>query len=165
MLLLDYWRHSGVIVRLAVCFIFSIKSQSPWRLTKGNAEMRNMSKKTWKLRVWGHMTEMQKLDYLLTKAGITHEMEREAIDFAIQEMRNNRFVTLTDIENVLSNRFHCSASSADARLRRALYVTEFRCGEYPNPELERLRAEYRVDRWSVKRFIYAAARRMMNDFD
>lgn len=38
--------------------------------------MRNMSKKTWKLRVWGHMTEMQKLDYLLTKAGITHEMER-----------------------------------------------------------------------------------------
>lgn len=53
----------------------------------------------------------------------------------------------------------------DARLRRALYVTEFRCGEYPNPELERLRAEYRVDRWSVKRFIYAAARRVMNDFD
>lgn len=58
MLLLDYWRHSGVIVRLTVCFIFSIKSQSPWRLTKGNAEMRNMSKKTWKLRVWGHMTEI-----------------------------------------------------------------------------------------------------------
>lgn len=89
----------------------------------------------------------------------------EAIDFAIQEMRNNRFVTLTDIENVLSDRFHCSASSADARLRRALYVTEFRCGEYPNPELERLRAEYQVDRWSVKRFIYAAARKVMNDFD
>lgn len=86
----------------------------------------------------------------------------EAIDFAIQEMRADRFTTLTDIENVLSDRFHCSASSADARLRRALYVTEFRCGEYPNPELERLRAEYRVDRWSVKRFIYAAARRVMN---
>lgn len=88
----------------------------------------------------------------------------EAIDFAIQEMRNNHFVTLTDIENVLSDRFHCSASSADARLRRALDVTEFRCGEYPNPELERLRAEYQVDRWSVKRFIYAAARKVMNDF-
>ena len=42
----------------------------------------------------------------------------EAIDFAIHEMQNNRFVTLTDIENVLSDRFHCSASSADARLRR-----------------------------------------------
>lgn len=80
-------------------------------------------------------------------------------------MRNNRFVTLTDIENVLSDRFHCSASSADARLRRALDVTEFRCGEYPNPELERLRAEYQVDRWSVKRFIYAAARKVMNNFD
>ena len=51
----------------------------------------------------------------------------------------------------------------DETLRK--YVTEFWCGEYPNPELERLRAEYRVDRWSVKRFIYAAARRMMNDFD
>lgn len=87
----------------------------------------------------------------------------EAIDFAIKEMRNNRFVTLTDIENVLSDRFHCSASSADARLRRALDVAEFRSGVYPNPELERLRAEYRVNRWSVKRFIYAAARRVMSD--
>ena len=38
--------------------------------------MRNMSKKTWKIRVWNRMTEIQKLDYLLTKAGITHEMER-----------------------------------------------------------------------------------------
>ena len=27
--------------------------------------MRNMSRKTWKLRVWNHMTEMQKLDILL----------------------------------------------------------------------------------------------------
>ena len=52
-----------------------------------------------------------------------------------------------------------------AVLRRALYVTEFRCGEYPNPELERIRAEYRVDRGAVKRVIYAAARRGMNDFD
>lgn len=72
MLLLDYWLHSGVIVRLAVCFIFSIKLQRPWRLTKGNAEMRNMSKKTWKLRVWNHMTEMQKLDILLKHAKVPH---------------------------------------------------------------------------------------------
>lgn len=72
MLLLDYWLHSGVIVRLAVRFIFSIKSQRPWRLTKGNAEMRNMSKKTWKLRVWNHMTEMQKLDILLKHAKVPH---------------------------------------------------------------------------------------------
>lgn len=72
MLLLDYWLHSGVIVRLAVCFIFSIKLQRPWRPTKGNAEMRNMSKKTWKLRVWNHMTEMQKLDILLKHAKVPH---------------------------------------------------------------------------------------------
>lgn len=89
----------------------------------------------------------------------------EAIDFTIQEMRADRFITLTDIENVLSDRFHCSASSADARLRRALEAAEFRCGEYPNPELERLRAEYQVDRWSVKQFIYAVARRLMSDFE
>ena len=76
MLLLDYWLHSGAIVRLAVCFIFSIKSQRPWRLTKGNAEMRNMSKKTWKLRVWNHMTEMQKLDILLKHAKVPHTYGR-----------------------------------------------------------------------------------------
>jgi hypothetical protein len=76
MLLLDYWRHSGVIVGLAVCFIFSIKSQRPWRLTKGNAEMRNMSKKTWKLRVRSHMTEMQKLDILLKHAKVPHTYGR-----------------------------------------------------------------------------------------
>lgn len=76
MLLLDYWLHSGVIDRLAVCFIFSIKSQRPWRLTKGNAEMRNMSKKTWKLRVWSHMTEMQKLDILLKHAKVLHTYGR-----------------------------------------------------------------------------------------
>ena len=87
----------------------------------------------------------------------------EAIDFAIRELQANRFVTLADIENVLSDRFHCSPGSADARLRRAMEVTEFRCGEYPNPELEKLRFEYRVDRWSVKQFIYAAARRLMNN--
>lgn len=87
----------------------------------------------------------------------------EAIDFAIQEMQADRFVTLTDIENVLSDRFHCSASSADARLRRALDVAEFRSGVHPNPELERLRLEYRVDRWSVKQFIYAATRRLISD--
>lgn len=34
--------------------------------------MRNMSKKTWKLRVWNHMTEMQKLDILLKHAKVPH---------------------------------------------------------------------------------------------
>ena len=39
--------------------------------------MRNMSKKTWKLRVWNHMTEMQKLDYLLMIAnGMRPEQAR-----------------------------------------------------------------------------------------
>lgn len=34
--------------------------------------MRNMSKKTWKLRVWNHMTEMQKLDVLLLRLKVPH---------------------------------------------------------------------------------------------
>lgn len=38
--------------------------------------MRNMSKKTWKLRVWNHMTEMQKLDILLKHAKVLHTYER-----------------------------------------------------------------------------------------
>ena len=31
--------------------------------------MRNMSKKTWKLRVWNHMTEMQKLELSSYESG------------------------------------------------------------------------------------------------
>ena len=34
--------------------------------------MRNMSKKTWKLRVWNHITEIQKLDILLKHAKVPH---------------------------------------------------------------------------------------------
>ena len=37
--------------------------------------MRNMSKKTWKLRVRSRMTEMQKLDILLKRAKIPHTYE------------------------------------------------------------------------------------------
>jgi hypothetical protein len=44
-------------------------SFSKWRL---NVQMRNMSKKTWKLRVWNRMTEMQKLDILLKHAKVPH---------------------------------------------------------------------------------------------
>lgn len=38
--------------------------------------MRNMSKKTWKLRVWNYMTEMQKLDILLKHAKVPHTYGR-----------------------------------------------------------------------------------------
>ena len=38
--------------------------------------MRNMSKKTWKLRVWNHMTEMQKLDILLLRLKVSHTYDR-----------------------------------------------------------------------------------------
>ena len=38
--------------------------------------MRNMSKKTWKLQVRSHMTEMQKLDILLKRAKVPHTYGR-----------------------------------------------------------------------------------------
>ena len=38
--------------------------------------MRDMAKKTWKLRVWNHMTEMQKLDILLKHAKVLHTYGR-----------------------------------------------------------------------------------------
>ena len=38
--------------------------------------MRNMSKKTWKLRVRSYMTEMQKLDILLKHAKVPHTYGR-----------------------------------------------------------------------------------------
>lgn len=38
--------------------------------------MKSMSKKTWKLRVWNHMTEMQKLDILLKYAKVPHTYGR-----------------------------------------------------------------------------------------
>ena len=42
--------------------------------------MKNMSKKTWKLRVWNHMTEMQKLDILLKRAKVPHTYGRRWLE-------------------------------------------------------------------------------------
>lgn len=42
--------------------------------------MRNMSKKTWKLRVRSHMTEMQKLDILLKKQKVPYTYECRSPD-------------------------------------------------------------------------------------
>lgn len=91
------------------------------------------------------------------------ELMGAAVELTIEELRHHRFVSLTDIESMLADRFHCSPGAADRRLRRAMNMTEFRAGEYPNPELEKLRVQYRVDVWSVKKFIYAAARSLMKN--
>lgn len=91
------------------------------------------------------------------------ELMGAAVELTMEELRHHRFVSLTDIEQNLANMFSCSPGSADRRLRRAMDMTEFRAGEYPNPELEKLRVQYRVDIWSVKKFIYAAARSLMKN--
>lgn len=91
------------------------------------------------------------------------ELLGEAIDIAADELSVHSFISLADIESMLADRFSCSPGAADRRLRRAMEMTEFRAGEYPNPELEKLRIEYHVDTWSVKKLIYAGARSLMKN--
>ena len=85
----------------------------------------------------------------------------EAIDIAMDELSVHSFISLADIESMLADRFSCSPGAADRR--RAMEMTEFRAGEFPNPELEKLRIEYHIDCWSAKKFIYAAVRSLMKD--
>lgn len=91
------------------------------------------------------------------------ELIGEAVELTMEDLRHHQFISLADIESMLADRFHCSPGAADRRLRRAMDMTEFRAGEYPNPELEKLRVQYRVDVWSVKKFIYAVARSLMKN--
>lgn len=89
------------------------------------------------------------------------ELIGEAVELTMEDLRHHQFISLADIESMLADRFHCSPGAADRRLRRAMDMTEFRAGEYPNPELEKLRVEYHIETWSVKKFIYAVARELM----
>lgn len=91
------------------------------------------------------------------------ELMGEAIELVMDELKVHQFISLSEIESSLAEKFCCSVGAADRRLRRAMVMTEFRAGEYPNPELEKLRIEYHVDCWSAKKFIYAAARSLMKD--
>ena len=91
------------------------------------------------------------------------ELMGEAIEVVMKDLQAHHFVSLTNIEQSLADTFDCSAGSVDRRLRRTMEITEFRAGEYPNPELEKLRIEYRIDSWSIKKFIYASARRLMKN--
>lgn len=89
------------------------------------------------------------------------ELMGDAVELTMEDLRHHQFISLADIESELADKFHCSPGAADRRLRRAMEMTEFRCGGYPNPELEKLRVEYRIEAWSVKKFIYAVARELM----
>lgn len=91
------------------------------------------------------------------------ELMGDAVELTMEDLRHHQFISLAEIEYTLADKFHCSPGAADRRLRRAMVITEFRAGEYPNPELEKLRVQYRVDTWSVKKFIYAAARSLMKN--
>ena len=91
------------------------------------------------------------------------ELMGDAVELTMEDLRHHQFISLADIESVLADKFHCSPGAADRRLRRAMEMTEFRAGEYPNPELEKLRVQYQVDTWSAKKFIYAVARSLIEN--
>ena len=91
------------------------------------------------------------------------ELMGDAVELMMEDLRHHQFISLADIESELADKFHCSPGAADRRLRRAMEMTEFRCGEYPNPELEKLRVEYHIETWSVKKFIYAVARSLIEN--
>lgn len=57
--------------------------------------MRNMSKKTWKLRVRSHMTEMQKLDIMLEKLKVPHVYDRK---FLSANNKNGEQIIVYDSE-------------------------------------------------------------------
>lgn len=91
------------------------------------------------------------------------ELMGDAVELTMEDLRHHQFISLADIESELADKLHCSPGAADRRLRRAMEMTEFRCGEYPNSELEKLRVEYHIETWSVKKFIYAVARSLMEN--
>lgn len=82
--------------------------------------MRNMSKKTWKLRVWNHMTEIQKLDLLLKRAKVPHtygrrwpEMDRmEPIPTTVNTLRE----ALQSLEVARNHFEHCDPEFVDAAI-------------------------------------------------
>lgn len=91
------------------------------------------------------------------------ELLGDAIELVMNEIRVHRFISLAEIESSLADKFNCSVGSADRRMRRALEVTEFRTGNYPNKNLQMLKDRYGIDTLSIKKFLYAAGRELMND--
>lgn len=87
----------------------------------------------------------------------------DAIELVMDDLKVSQFISLAEIEESLADRYCCSVRSTDRRLRRALEMAEYRSGEFPNRELEVLRVEYHIEAWTVKKFLYAAARRLMKD--
>lgn len=86
----------------------------------------------------------------------------DGIEIVMNELEQHQFVTMTKINETLAEKFECSSCSVDRRMRRALDIAEFRSGTYPNQELEHLKEQFSIENMSVKKFLYAGARYLMN---
>lgn len=89
------------------------------------------------------------------------ELMGDAIEMTIDSLDSHRSATMVDICTAIAEKYHTNVKSVTARLVRTVDAMEYRSGVYPNPEMEKLRIEFRLDKWTLKRFLYAAARRLM----
>lgn len=89
------------------------------------------------------------------------ELMGDAIEMTIDSLDSHRSAPMVDICTVIAEKYHTNVKSVTARLVRTVDAMEYRSGVYPNPEMEKLRIEFRLDKWTLKRFLYAAARRLM----
>ncbi len=89
------------------------------------------------------------------------ELMGDAIEMTIDSLDSHRSAPMVDICTAIAEKYHTNVKSVTARLVRTVDAMEYRSGVYPNPEMEKLRIEFRLDKWTLKRFLYAAARRLM----
>ncbi len=90
------------------------------------------------------------------------ELLGEAIELTMDSLRLHRFITMTEIEEKLAEKFGCTSRSIDGKMRRMLDIAEYRSGDYPNEALENLKRECGIDILSMKSFVYGAARWLLN---
>lgn len=91
-------------------------------------------------------------------------MQQRTYDFLVKmriPMVGDAIEMMGDICTAIAEKYHTNVKSVTARLVRTVDAMEYRSGVYPNPEMEKLRIEFRLDKWTLKRFLYAAARRLM----
>lgn len=85
----------------------------------------------------------------------------EAIEIARDELKVHSLIRLSDIEFEIADRHGINAKTVDQNLRRALNVAEYRSRAYPNVELGNLMRRYGFMVVTPKKFIYAAAREVI----
>ena len=88
------------------------------------------------------------------------ELLGEAVEMVMADIQAHRFISMASIENALADKFSCSPSSADRRMRYALDFAEYRSGGQ-NVELEKMKEQYDINILSLKKFLYAAGRSLM----